>query len=64
MKISNQLDKETVYKLNVLAREQMKMKLLNDLRFDIEVCRLEGWDYKTYLLELKNIIDGFLGGDK
>ena len=47
--------------LNTLAREQMKYKLMSDIRTDIEVCKLEGIDYKEYLRELKSIIDGFLG---
>ena len=46
--------------LNRLAREQMKYKLLQDIRIDIEICRLEGLDYKEYLFEIKEIIDGFL----
>lgn len=46
--------------LNALAREQMKYKLMADIRTDIEVCKLEGKNYKEYLLELKSIIDGFL----
>ena len=46
--------------LNRLAREQTKFKLLQDIRIDIEVCKLEGIDYKEYLVELKSIIDGFL----
>ena len=46
--------------LNTLAREQMKYKLMADIRMDIEVCRLEGIDYKEYLKELKQIIDEFL----
>lgn len=45
--------------LNTLAREQMKYKLMADIRADIEVCKLEGIDYKEYLRELKTIIDGF-----
>lgn len=45
--------------LNKLAREQLKLKLLNDIRLDIEVCKIEGWDYKVYLMELKEIIDSF-----
>ena len=51
--------------LNSLAREQMKYKLMADIRADIEVCKLEGIDYKEYLQELKSVIDGFLkeGGD-
>lgn len=46
--------------LNKLAREQMKYSLVRDIRVDIEVCKLEGIDYKEYLQELKSIIDGFL----
>jgi hypothetical protein len=46
--------------LNKLAREQMKLRLMQDIRVDIEVCKLEGINYKDYLLELKDVIDGFL----
>ena len=46
--------------LNILSREKMKHNLLKDIRVDIEVCKLEGWDYKEYLLELKEIIDSFI----
>ena len=46
--------------LNKLAREQMKLKLLADIRADIEVCKLEGIDYKEYLTELRDMIQGFI----
>lgn len=46
--------------LNKLAREQMKLRLMQDIRVDIEICKLEGINYKDYLLELKDMIDGFL----
>lgn len=46
--------------LNRLAREQLKLKLMLDIRMDISVCQLEGIEYKDYLRELKSIIDGFL----
>lgn len=49
--------------LNNLAREQMKFRLLKDIRCDIEVCKLEGIDYKQYLLEIKDMIDGFIKED-
>ena len=49
--------------LNKLAREQMKLRLLQDIRTDIEVCKLEGTCYKQYLLELKDIVDGILKED-
>lgn len=38
----------------------MKLKLLHDIRIDIEVCKLENIDYKVFLHELKEIIDGFI----
>ena len=50
--------------LNTLAREQMKLILLQDIRADIEVCKIESINYKEYLLELKEIIDDFLGVKK
>ena len=46
--------------VQTLAREQMKLKLLQDIKFDVQVCKIEGWDYKEYLIELENIIKGFL----
>lgn len=52
--------KETSKALNRLAREKMKLKLLQDIRVDIEVCKLEEFDYKEYLKEIKDIIDSFL----
>lgn len=45
--------------MNTLAREQLKLKLLNDIRLDIEICKIENWDYKEYLSELKELIDSF-----
>ena len=46
--------------LQTASRESMKLRLLNDIRIDIEICRLEGWDYKMYLRELAELIEGFL----
>ena len=37
---------------NRLAREQMKLSLLADIRADLMVCELEGWDKLEYLDEL------------
>ena len=53
-------DHGTGIALNRLAREQMKLRLMQDIRMDITVCQQEGIDYKPYLTELKQIIDGFL----
>lgn len=45
--------------LNRLAREQMKLKLLADIRTDLIVCEIEGWDKMEYLNELKELINSF-----
>lgn len=50
--------------LNRLAREQIKLRLLADIRFDLAVCEIEGWDKLEYLNELKNMIDDLGGGVK
>lgn len=55
----NVKNKEYAKQLNVLAREQLKIRLLYDIKMDIEICHKEGWEYKEYLLELKELIDGF-----
>lgn len=53
-------NKEIAWKLQTLAREQMKHKLLCDILQDISVCKIEGWDYKNHLIDLKNEIERFL----
>jgi len=57
-----ELDKETRLVLNRKAREELKLRLLADIRFDIEVCKIEGWDYLEYLHELKELIGSFENG--
>lgn len=47
-------------RLNRLAREQMKLRLLQDIQTDITICKLEGWSYKPYLHELVSEIERFL----
>lgn len=53
-------DKDTALALNRLCREGMKYRLLNDIRADLAVCEIEGWDKREYLLELKELIDRFI----
>lgn len=48
--------------LNRLAREKMKYRLLADIRVDLIVCEIEGFDKLEYLAELKEMIDT-LGGE-
>lgn len=53
--------------LNCLAREQMKLRLLHDIRIDLAVCDIEGWDKLEYIRDLQEAIDviaaGTAGGD-
>ena len=51
------IDTETRKALQRLAREQLKLRLLADIAVDIQICKIEGWQYKEYLLELKNEIE-------
>lgn len=57
-----ELDKETRLALNRKAREELKLKILADIRFDIEVCKIEGWDHLEYLHELKELIESLENG--
>lgn len=47
-------------RLNRLAREQMKAKLLNDILLDMTICQLEEWNVIEYLQELKELIDSII----
>lgn len=47
------------YTLNRLAREQIKTKLLADIRTGTVNCELEGWDQLEYLAELHELIAHF-----
>ena len=56
--MSGELTREGRKALNRLAREQAKEKLLRDVLFDLNVCKLEGWDAKEYLDELIDMLMG------
>jgi hypothetical protein len=43
-------------KLNVLAREQMKTKLLADILVDMKICKLEGWNATEYITEIIDML--------
>ena len=45
--------------LNRLAREQTKLRLLVDIRTDLAVCEIEGWDQGEYLRDLHRTIAHF-----
>lgn len=50
--------------INRLAREQMKLKLLQDIRVDLMICEIEGYDKKQYINELRDMIDTIAAGCK
>ena len=54
MKIDTQ---EKVDAIKRLAREQMKLKLLQDIRVDLMICEIEGYDKKQYINQLRDMID-------
>ena len=52
-------DTNCVPNLNRLAREQMKLKLLADIRMDLIICEIEGWDKMEYINELNELVNSF-----
>lgn len=44
--------------VNDLARLKFKEQLLKEIMFDLMVCKIEGWDKKEYINELKELING------
>lgn len=55
-----EVDEKTRRRLNQLAREELKQKLLQDILFDIQVCKIENWEYKEYLYELRELIESII----
>lgn len=53
------IDTNCASTLNRLAREQMKLRLMQDIMTDLVVCEIEGWDKTEYLNELKELINSF-----
>ena len=45
--------------LQILARKQFIKKLRADLEQDKMICELSGFNFKTYLEELKNVINEY-----
>lgn len=47
------------YKMQRLARHQMRCKLLADIQVDMTVCQLEGWDQMEYIRDLQELLNSF-----
>lgn len=43
--------------VNVLARKKFQEQLLKDIRMDLLICEIEGWDKREYILELKRLLN-------
>uniref|UniRef100_UPI003F58EF07 hypothetical protein n=1 Tax=Vibrio cholerae TaxID=666 RepID=UPI003F58EF07 len=43
--------------VNELARERFKLKILNDIRCDLMICELEGWDKIEYINEIRMLVN-------
>jgi hypothetical protein len=44
------------YSMQVLAREQMKLKLYTDLLMDLQICKIENWKLDEYIIDLYYMI--------
>lgn len=47
-------DKDTAKRLNDLARHEAIVRLLNDIRIDMEICEIEGWDKTEYIRMIRD----------
>ena len=50
-------DKETAKALNDLARNTAIVRILNDIRMDMEICEIEGWNKSEYLNLIRQLLD-------
>ena len=54
-------NKDTARALNDLARHKAIVRILNDIRMDMEICEIEGWDKKEYLNLIRELLNS-IGG--
>jgi len=55
-------DKDTAKALNDLARHKAIVRILSDIRMDMEICEIEGWDKNEYLNLIRQLLNSI--GDK
>lgn len=51
------INRDVRQQVNALARNRFKVKLMQEIEFDLMVCKLEGWSTRSYVNELKQLID-------
>lgn len=44
-------------RLQVLGREEMKQKLLADILMDLNICKIEWWDHKEYISDIRVMLE-------
>ena len=54
-------NKDTARALNDLARHKAIVRILNDIRMDMEICEIEGWDKNEYLNLIRQLLNS-IGG--
>ena len=50
-------NKDTARALNDLARHKAIVRILNDIRMDMEICEIEGWSKSEYLNLIRRLLD-------
>lgn len=60
----DKLGEQTEKALNNLARHQMIVRILNDIRMDMIVCEICGWDKMEYIQMLQDLLNSFGGQDE
>ena len=50
-------DEDTARALNDLARHKAIVRILNDIRMDMEICEIEGWSKSEYLNLIRHLLD-------
>ena len=56
-------NKDTARALNELARHKAIVRILNDIRIDMEICEIEGWDKNEYLNLIRELLNSIGGKD-
>ena len=52
-------DKDTAKALNDLARHKAIVRILSDIRMDMEICDIEGWNKTEFIRMLQDVINHF-----
>lgn len=58
------MEEETRKALNDLARHRMIHRVLADIRIDLEICEIEGWDKLEYIRTLQKEIGDLGNADR